>query len=104
MVEPIDDLLAHAALDSERALVAALGGGCQTPIGALASPIDGGENLELWRPSSPWTAAVRFTPALGVHDRRPPGSVHAWGPSYWPMGPTKSLPRHGLVRHLKRHD
>jgi hydroxymethylbilane synthase len=47
MVEPIDDLLAHAALDSERALVAALGGGCQTPIGALASPIDGGENLEL---------------------------------------------------------
>jgi hydroxymethylbilane synthase len=47
MVEPIDDILARAALDSERALVAALGGGCQTPIGALASPIDGGENLEL---------------------------------------------------------
>jgi hydroxymethylbilane synthase len=47
MVEPIDDPLARAALEAERALVAALGGGCQTPIGALASPIDGGENLEL---------------------------------------------------------
>jgi hydroxymethylbilane synthase len=47
MVESIDDPLARAALDSERALVAALGGGCQTPIGALASPIDGSDSLEL---------------------------------------------------------
>jgi hydroxymethylbilane synthase len=36
----IDDPSAAAALRAERALVAALGGGCQTPIGALASPID----------------------------------------------------------------
>jgi hydroxymethylbilane synthase len=36
----IDDPAARAALDAERALVAALGGGCQTPIGALASPVD----------------------------------------------------------------
>jgi hydroxymethylbilane synthase len=46
MVEHIDDLAAHAALDAERALVKALGGGCQTPIGALAVPIEG-ELLEL---------------------------------------------------------
>lgn len=37
---------AGAALDAERALVATLGGGCQTPVGALASPADG-ETLEL---------------------------------------------------------
>ena len=34
----INDADAGAALDAERALVEALGGGCQTPIGALASP------------------------------------------------------------------
>lgn len=37
-VSPIVDRLAWAALDAERALVEALGGGCQTPIGALAQP------------------------------------------------------------------
>ena len=42
----IDDPAAADALEAERALVAALGGGCQTPIGALASPVDGDE-LEL---------------------------------------------------------
>jgi len=35
----IDDPAAAAALAAERALVDALGGGCQTPIGALASTI-----------------------------------------------------------------
>jgi hydroxymethylbilane synthase len=36
-VAPITDGDAAAALEAERALVEALGGGCQTPIGALAS-------------------------------------------------------------------
>ena len=40
VVARIDDPTAAAALLAERALVTALGGGCQTPIGALASPID----------------------------------------------------------------
>jgi hydroxymethylbilane synthase len=40
IVERIDDPDAAAALAAERALVAALGGGCQTPIGALATPFD----------------------------------------------------------------
>jgi hydroxymethylbilane synthase len=38
-VRPIDDRESHAALDAERAVVETLGGGCQTPIGALASTI-----------------------------------------------------------------
>jgi hydroxymethylbilane synthase len=42
----IDDALANAAMRAERALVHALGGGCQTPIGALASPAHG-DALEL---------------------------------------------------------
>jgi hydroxymethylbilane synthase len=36
-VAAISDRLAAAALDAERALVEALGGGCQTPVGALAT-------------------------------------------------------------------
>ena len=37
-VAPITDARAMAALEAERAVVEALGGGCQTPIGALAVP------------------------------------------------------------------
>jgi hydroxymethylbilane synthase len=45
-VAPINDPPAHAALTAERAVVAALGGGCQTPIGALTSMIDD-ETIEI---------------------------------------------------------
>jgi hydroxymethylbilane synthase len=45
-VSLITDRAAWAALTAERALVEALGGGCQTPIGALASP-DGASDLDL---------------------------------------------------------
>ena len=45
-LEPINDGGAAAALTAERALVEALGGGCQTPIGALATPLDA-DALEL---------------------------------------------------------
>jgi hydroxymethylbilane synthase len=38
----IDDRAAGAALEGERALVDALGGGCQTPIGALVTPLGDG--------------------------------------------------------------
>lgn len=38
----MSDPSAAAALDAERAVVAALGGGCQTPIGALATPVPSG--------------------------------------------------------------
>jgi hydroxymethylbilane synthase len=40
IVGRINDKNAGAALEAERALVEALGGGCQTPIGALASSVD----------------------------------------------------------------
>jgi hydroxymethylbilane synthase len=45
-VSAITDGAAWAALTTERAVVEALGGGCQTPIGALASP-DGANGLDL---------------------------------------------------------
>jgi hydroxymethylbilane synthase len=44
--EMIDDVRAHAALVAERAVVEVLGGGCQTPIGALAMPV-GDDDLEV---------------------------------------------------------
>ena len=45
-VSSITDSAAWAALTAERAVVEALGGGCQTPIGALASA-DGADDLDL---------------------------------------------------------
>ena len=42
----IDDAAAGAALRAERALVEALGGGCQTPIGAMASVMND-ETIEI---------------------------------------------------------
>jgi hydroxymethylbilane synthase len=42
-VAAIDDPVAAAALQAERSLVEALGGGCQTPVGALATPVEAGE-------------------------------------------------------------
>jgi len=61
-VAPINDAVSFAALSAERSLVEALGGGCQTPIGALASPA-GADDLEL--------IAVVVTPdgARAVHAR-----------------------------------
>ena len=44
-LEPIDDPDARAALEAERALVVALGGGCQMPIGGFCRP--DGDSLEL---------------------------------------------------------
>src|SRR5262245_505076 len=41
IVATMSDADALAALDAERAVVDALGGGCQTPIGALATEVDG---------------------------------------------------------------
>src|SRR5262245_5111085 len=45
-VSMITDAAAWAALTAERAVVEALGGGCQTPIGALAAP-DGATGRDL---------------------------------------------------------
>src|SRR5262249_11451953 len=43
----ITDAAAAAALTAERAVVEALGGGCQPPIGALATLVGSGDTLEL---------------------------------------------------------
>jgi hydroxymethylbilane synthase len=40
-LQPINDGMAGVALAAERALVAALGGGCQLPLGAIALPVEG---------------------------------------------------------------
>jgi hydroxymethylbilane synthase len=61
-VARIDDPASAAALSAERALVESLGGGCQTPIGALASPIDG-DRLDLV------AAVVALDGSRAVHER-----------------------------------
>ena len=73
-VAGIDDPEARAALDAVRALVAALGGGCQTPVGALASLVDD-DTLEL-------VAAVISldgSRALRAHGRAPLREAAALG-------------------------
>ncbi|HKT79043.1 MAG TPA: hydroxymethylbilane synthase [Vicinamibacterales bacterium] len=47
LIGRLNDDTAAAALQAERALVEALGGGCQTPIGAMASVVDVERELEL---------------------------------------------------------
>ena len=42
----IDDVDVHRAVDAERAFLAALGGGCDQPVGALAQVTDGGVQIE----------------------------------------------------------
>jgi hydroxymethylbilane synthase len=42
-VSGINDAAAGDALTAERALLQTLGGGCQTPVGALASIVEGGQ-------------------------------------------------------------
>ncbi|HEV3141942.1 MAG TPA: hydroxymethylbilane synthase [Vicinamibacterales bacterium] len=67
-VAPIDDPRAAAALAAERSLVEALGGGCQTPIGALATAV--GDDLELI------AAVVALDGSQAVRERgRGPGSA-----------------------------
>jgi hydroxymethylbilane synthase len=61
-VARIDDPASAAALTAERALVESLGGGCQTPIGALASPIDG-DRLDLV------ATVVALDGSRAVHER-----------------------------------
>jgi hydroxymethylbilane synthase len=61
-VARIDDPAAAAALSAERALVESLGGGCQTPIGALASPVDG-DRLDLV------ATVVALDGSRAVHER-----------------------------------
>ena len=56
--QAIDNPQAHAALDAERAVVEALGGGCQTPIWDL---------LEIGRPDLDW---VKLANAQGVRASR----------------------------------
>ena len=46
LVSSLDDAVTRAAVTAERLVIEVLGGGCQTPIGALAQPIGGGD-LEL---------------------------------------------------------
>jgi hydroxymethylbilane synthase len=45
VVAPMSDVAAAQSLDAERSLVAALGGGCQLPLGAVA--VHEGQDLEL---------------------------------------------------------
>jgi hydroxymethylbilane synthase len=46
LVQRLHDAVSGAALIAERALVAALGGGCQLPLGGIA--VGDGEELEMW--------------------------------------------------------
>jgi hydroxymethylbilane synthase len=40
----VDDQVAHRALDAERAFLARLGGGCDAPVGAYATPLTAGSS------------------------------------------------------------
>jgi hydroxymethylbilane synthase len=61
LLAPVNDPAAAAALEAERVLVQTLGGGCQTPVGALASRV--GDDLDFI------AAVVSVDGARAVHGR-----------------------------------
>ena len=71
VVSRITDADAAVALDAERALVETLGGGCQTPIGALATMVDR-STLELVGAvaSLDGSRVIRATARAGLGDAR----------------------------------
>ncbi|PWT83135.1 MAG: hydroxymethylbilane synthase [Blastocatellia bacterium] len=69
----INDQTSAAALEAERAVVQALGGGCQTPVGVLASAV--GENLDLIAT----VVSVKGERALHRRARGPLGEAAALG-------------------------
>lgn len=59
----LDDPVAHACLRAERALLAALGGGCLEPIGALCEPAGGGLRMTAFAGSADGARAERVVVA-----------------------------------------
>jgi hydroxymethylbilane synthase len=72
-VARVSDAAAAAALEAERALVEALGGGCQTPVGALATELGG--DLELVAA----VVAVDGSRAVRGRERAPRADARALG-------------------------
>jgi hydroxymethylbilane synthase len=64
----VHDALAGRALDAERALVAALGGGCQLPLGAIAQPAGSELDMQAIVTSVDGSQAIRRA-ARGPADR-----------------------------------
>ena len=71
----VNDSAATAALTAERALVRALGGGCQVPIGAYAETLDGQLHLRAV------VASLDGSQLLQRDASQPPGSADALGDS-----------------------
>ena len=67
-VERIADAAAMAAVGAERALVAALGGGCQVPIGALATPAGGELRLDAIVTSLDGRRSIRYSGTGKIDD------------------------------------
>ena len=58
-VAVLDDAAAHACLRAERALLAALGGGCLQPVGAYCAPVPGGLRIVAFAGSDDRTRGER---------------------------------------------
>ena len=76
---PITDSAATAALTAERAVVAALGGGCQVPIGAFAEPRDNQLHLRAIVASLDGSLIVRREAVLPLDSARALGASVAAG-------------------------
>jgi hydroxymethylbilane synthase len=63
VLREIDDARASVSFRAERALIAALGGGCQLPLGAIATPDGGALEMEAIVVSPDGTRRVRGTAA-----------------------------------------
>ncbi len=76
---PVNDIAASAALTAERAVVAALGGGCQVPIGAFAQTRDDQLHLRAIVASLDGSQILRREAILPIESARTLGASVAAG-------------------------
>lgn len=71
VLEPLHDPASAMAVTAERALLAALGGGCQAPVAAWAGKGDGGRGMRLYGRVTAADGTVQLTASADVDESKP---------------------------------
>lgn len=71
VLEPLHDAASAAAVTAERALLAALGGGCQAPVGAWVGPRDTGTGNRLYGRVTERDGGVQLTASTDLDGTAP---------------------------------
>jgi hydroxymethylbilane synthase len=76
-LQPLHDAASAVAVTSERALLAALGGGCQAPVAAWVEERETGNGRRLYGRVTERDGAVQLTASAELDPRRPEATGEA---------------------------